>query len=219
MRLLTVFSTVLLAGCLPLFGGAPLPRMDAVTTDKVDFAPGGTIRIEASVGELNVEGWDEPSVEVTVTRYTWDANAERAKRELDRVQVGKPVVSGKELTLTTKHSKVSGIYVDYRIRVPRDSKLVIRHDVGDVIVYDVAGDIDASARVGGIAVQVPASEHYVVDAKNKALGDIYSDLSGKRRETWVLMGDSLESNPQGATRHLRLRVGVGGITIQKMAAV
>lgn len=218
MRLSAVFAVALLTGCLPLFGGAPLPRMDAITTDKVDFAPGGTIRIEGSTGELNIEGWDQPSVSVTVTRYTWGANPERAKRALDRVQVGKPVVSGKELTLTTKHRKLSGVYVDYQIRVPRDSKLVIRHDVGDVVVYDVGGDIDASAKVGGIILQVPASEHYDVDAKNKAFGDIYSDFSGKTHYTWVLMGDSLESNAPGATRHLHLRVGVGGITIQKMAA-
>ncbi len=209
---------IVFAACLPLLATPPLPRVDSVTSEKTDFAPGGTIRIEGSTGELNIEGWDQPSVEVTVTRYTWDANAERAKRNLDRVQVAKPVVSGTELTIVTTHKKSLRVHVDYNIRVPRNSKLIIRHDTGDVVVYDVGGDIDATAKAGGILLQLPAAETYSIDAKNKAHGDIYSDYAGKNRYAWVLMGDKLESEAPAPAHHLRLRVTFGGITIQRMAA-
>ena len=217
MRLLAIVSAACVAS-VAMLAGPPLPRVESVTTEKAEFAPGGTIRIEGSTGELNVEGWDEPSVEVTVTRYTWDANSDRAKRELNRVQVAKPVVSGKELTITTTHKKSLSVHVDYRIRVPRDSKLVIHHDTGDVVVYDVGGDIDATAKSGGVVLQVPASGQYAIDAKNKTGGDIYSDFPGKTHYTWVLMGDKLVSDAPAGAHHLHVRVGIGGITIQKMAA-
>jgi hypothetical protein len=209
---------ILFAACLPLLATPPLPRVESVTTERADFAPGGTIKIEGSTGEMSIEGWDQPSVEVTVTRYTWDANAEHAKRSLDRVQVAKPVVSGTELRIVTTRKKSLGVHVNYSIRVPRDSKLIIRHDTGDVVVYDVDGDIDATAKAGGILLQLPASEKYTIDAKNKFGGDIYSDYEGKTHYTWVLMGDKLESEVPAPAHHLRLRVRFGGITIQKMAA-
>jgi hypothetical protein len=205
------------AACLPLLGSAPLPRVESLTTEKADFAPGGTIKIEGSTGELNIEGWDQSSVEVTVTRYTFDANAEHAKRELDRVQVAKPLVSGTEMSIVTMHKKSLSVHVNYNIRVPRDSRLIIRHDTGDVIVYDVGGDIDATAKAGDILLQLPASEKYWIDVKNKAAGDIYSDYEGRNHYTWVLMGDKLESEAPAPAHHLRLRVRFGGISIQKMA--
>jgi hypothetical protein len=214
MRPLALF----LAAFLPLLADTPSPRVESVTTEKADFAPGGTIRIEGSTGELNVEGWDQPAVEVTVTRYTWNANAARARRELDRVQAGKPVVSGTECTVAATHRKSLEVHVDYTIRVPRHSKLIIHHETGDVVVYDVDGDIDASARAGQILLQLPAASQYAIDAKNKAGGSIYSDFAGRDRSTWVIMGDSLESGAPASAHHLHLRVGYGGITIQKMAA-
>jgi hypothetical protein len=209
---------IVLAACLPLLASPPLPRVESVTTEKADFAPGGTIKIEGSTGELNIEGWDQPSVEVTATRYMWDANAARAKRDLDRVQVAKPIVTGTELTIVTTHKKSISVHVNYNIRVPRDSKLIIRQGSGDVVVYDVAGDIDATAKAGDILLQLPASGKYSIDAKNKAAGDIYSDYEGKSHYTWVLMGDKLESEAAAPVHHLHLRVRFGGITIQKMAA-
>jgi hypothetical protein len=208
--------TIVFAACLPLFASSPLPRVESVTTEKSDFAPGGTVRIEGSTGELNIEGWDQPSVEVTVTRYTWDANAERAKRNLDRVQVAKPAASGTEISIVTTHKKSLSVHVNYNIRVPRDSKLIIRQGIGDVVVYGVGGDIDATAKAGDILLQLPATEKYSIDAKNKAAGDIYSDYEGKAHYTWVLMGDKLESETPAPARHLRLRVRFGGIAIQKV---
>ena len=36
----------------------------------MNFLPGGTIRLDNSYGYLTVEGWDEPEVEITVTKST-----------------------------------------------------------------------------------------------------------------------------------------------------
>jgi hypothetical protein len=67
------------------------------------------------------------------------------------------------------------IQMDYRIRVPRDSRLVLRHASGDVLVDDVAGDIDASVRTGDIVMHLPAAGQYSFDARCR-FGDV--DFAG-----------------------------------------
>jgi hypothetical protein len=202
--------------CLPLFAGAPLSSIESVATNRVDFSPNGTVRIENSAGELNIEGWDQPAIEVTVTRYTWNKNENRVKEDLERTPVAKAVVSGNEATISVPRDKLSGVRFDYRVRVPRGANLIIRHGSGDVIVENVAGDIDAAARSGTILLQVPAAGQYDVDAKSKSGGDIYSELAGDSRHN-ILFGERLTTSAPAPARHLRLRIGYGGIVIQKIA--
>jgi hypothetical protein len=208
-----------LVAALPLLHAADPRRVESVTSQRVDFAPGGLIRIQASSGELNIEGWDENAVEMTVTRYIFSADETKAKQELDKVQVSKLAPSGAELTVSETHKRTFGVHVDYRIRVPRNSKLDIRHGIGDILIDDVTGDIDAYARTGGIVLQLPADGSYSIDARNKLGGSIDSDFGGATHHIRPLFGGRLESNPPGAAHHLKLRVGEGGIQIQKLAPV
>ncbi|HKD06155.1 MAG TPA: DUF4097 family beta strand repeat-containing protein [Bryobacteraceae bacterium] len=209
-------SVLALSICLPLFAGAPLPSVESVTTNRVDFSVNGTIRIENSTGELNIEGWDQPAIEVTVTRYAWNKNENRVKGDLDRVPAAKPVVSGSEATISVPRDKLSGVRFDYRIRVPRGANLIIRHRSGDVVIEKVAGDIDAAATSGMILLQVPAAGQYSVDAKSKSGGDVYSEVTGDSHHN-MLFGERLAASAPAPAHHLRLRIGFGGIVIQKIA--
>jgi hypothetical protein len=185
-------------------------RVEVATTEKSDFAPGGTVRIEHSTGELNVEGWDEPSVQIEVTRYAW-----AAKANLKQIQVTKKL-EGNVLTIDTAHKRFTGAHVDYRIRVPRNTKLVIHHGIGDVTIYGMSGDIDASAKDGDLVVGLPEPAKYEIDAFTK-LGGVYSDFAGPSRHRRLGMGESLNPAPEGTgdTRHISLHVGTGGISIVK----
>lgn len=200
-----------------LLAAAPLQRFDKVTTETAAFAQNGTIHIEGSTGDLNVEGWDQPSVEVTATRLVWSNDGEKAKRLLEAVDVGKPTVSGSELTFKTAHKRHTGVQVSYRIRVPRDSRLVIHHGTGAVVVYDVDGDVEATAKVGDILLQLPGG-NYTIDAKNKSGGEVVSEFPGTIRYNRILLGEKLNTDAAAPARRVLLRVGIGGITIQKMAA-
>jgi len=214
-RVIRSFALVL-SIWLPLFAGAPIPGVESVTTNRVDFSPNGTIRIENSAGELNIEGWDEPAIEVTVTRYAWNKNQNRVKQDLERTSAPKPVVSGNEATISVPREKLPGVRFDYRVRVPRGANLIIRHGSGDVIVENVGGDIDAAARSGTILLQVPAAAQYSVDAKSKSGGDIYSELTGDSHHN-MLFGERLTAFAPAPAHRLRLRIGFGGIVIQKIA--
>jgi hypothetical protein len=202
--------------CLPLFASAPLPKIESVTTNRADFGPNGTIRIENSTGELNIEGWDQAAIEVTVTRYRWDKNEKRVKEDLEQTPAAKAVVSGSEATISVPRNKLGGVRFDYRIRVPRGANLIIHHGSGDVIVENVAGDIDATARSGTILLQVPAEQQYAVDAKSKSGGDIYSELTGDSHHN-MLFGERLSASAPAPAHRLHLRIGFGGIVIQKIA--
>ncbi len=206
--------------------GNPKQPVQVVTTDKVEFASGGTIRLNGSVGQLNIEGWDRPEVEVTLTRYTYGEGVAARREELTKeLNLIKATIQGqgtKELVITTQlppRNAITRLFrgktswdVDYRIKVPRDSKLVARHDGGDLTVYDVAGDIEADDPHGSILLLVPDAQ-YSISARC-TWGDIYSDFDGTT--TRHVTGQSfVHAAPAGAHK-LDVRVGRGGIKIQQM---
>jgi hypothetical protein len=215
---------------LPLAAKAPKPGLPVVTTERVEFAPGGTIQVNGSAGELNIEGWDRAEVEITVTRSTYrpDTPQDRdlAKRQLNDIKVTAERKSPTELVIDTTFptrsfwAKVAhcrpDVQMDYRIRVPRDSKLVLRHSTGDVVVYDVSGDIDASVRTGDILMQLPAAGQYSFDAQSR-FGGVYSDFAGTSHIAH-LVSQRFAQNAPAPAKKVYLRVHTGGITIQKLAS-
>lgn len=221
---LSVIAISVLCVALPAF--AAKQRVDLVTTDHADFAPGGVIHVEGSTGELNITGWDQPSVQVITTRYTFveDRNKEKANERLKLVEALKVTSANGEMTIAATHKRDPRVHVDYQIMVPRNSRLAIHHRIGDVVVTNVAGDIDATERFGDIVVQLPEPEHYAIDAKCK-IGTIYSDFNDARRhfvgERLVQdsAADAKGADAKGPSRKINLRVGTGGITVQKLDPV
>lgn len=212
------FALIACSLCLPLVAGVPKQAVRVVTTDRVEAPAGATVRVTGSVGELNIEGWDRPEVEVTVTRSSYP-DRDKAAGQLDAIQVVTKRGDGSNVDISTTlpaHGKKS-YQVDYRIRVPRDAKLMIHHQNGDVVVYNVGGDIEASAHVGAITLQVPSLGAYAIDAKCK-IGDVYSDFAGSsRNQHWF--GQTFHSSETQAPHKLVLRVDKGNIKIQQMAPV
>jgi hypothetical protein len=215
-----------LALCLPLLTKTPLQPVQVVTTDRVDFAAGGTIRFEGSTGELNIEGWDQPQVQVTLTRFDYAeaADKDREKGKLERIAVKMEKGSGNELVVTTTlphrnyfARKVRGATdadMNYRVMIPRDSHLIVHHGNGDVMVYDVGGDIEATAGVGAIVVQLDDPAQYAIDAHSRA-GEVYSDYDGNYR-TPLHIGSAFLASPQPPAHRVFLRVRIGDIDIVKI---
>ena len=209
-----------------LLSGSIKQPVEVTTTDRVAFAPGGTIRFSGSVGQLNVEGWDRPEVEISLTRYTEresvPAQREQVTKELNLIHVSTTGQGTKELVISTgmpSRSYFARLFdgrtkwnLDYRIRVPRDSKLVLEHDGGDLTVYDVAGDIEAHARHGSVMLLLPDGQ-YSIDA-NCALGDVYSDFEGSTKRH--VRGQSYVHEAAAGARKIDVHVGSGSIKILQM---
>jgi len=57
------------------------------STERFNFAPGGTIRFNNSFGDLYVEGWDQPQVEMTLIKMFQDYEPrQNAAARLDAVK-------------------------------------------------------------------------------------------------------------------------------------
>jgi hypothetical protein len=239
---LIVFELGVLGAAVPVFAEDLTKKPAQVTvtsTEHMSFAPGGMIRVEDSIGYVNVEGWDQPEVEITVTKsmpYDYKLKQpEEAKKHLDSVKIATERKSDAELVISTtlprRHPadfapsknfdplpffeprKTSAdVRVEYEIHAPRDSKLAIRHGVGSVLVIDMAGDIEATAGRGDIMLMLRDSGSYAIDAKSK-FGTVISDFEGATKLTRYRMGERYATASSPSPQRIQLRMGFGGITI------
>jgi hypothetical protein len=247
-KLVVVFGLSVLGTALPLLDAdgldakGPKQSFEVTSTERVNFLPGGTIRLVNSYGYLTVEGWDEPEVEVTVTKSTdrfYDpAEKQEAERRFAQVRVVTERKSDKEVTISTilparnpffrsvlplDHIILTkplvpnnrrGVTVEYKVLVPRDSRLVVHHDTGYVWVSDVTGDIDVNRHTGDMIVMLPDTVPYSVDAQTR-LGSVSSDATGKGQYRFVA-GTHFAYASQTPPRRVSLRMGCGSITIKKV---
>ncbi|MGA2037822.1 MAG: hypothetical protein ABSH42_00990 [Bryobacteraceae bacterium] len=247
-ELAMVFGLSVLGAALPLLAAeapeakGPKQSFETIKTEHVNFLPGGTIRLVDSYGYLTVEGWDEPEVQVTVTKSTdrfYDpAERQEAERRFEQVRVVTERKSDKEVTISTilparnpffrsvipldrivltkplVPNNRRGVTVEYKVLVPRDSKVVVRQVTGYVWVSDVTGDIDVNSRTGDMIVMLPDTVSYSVDARTR-LGSVSSDATGKGQYRF-LAGAHFAYASQTPARRVSLRMGCGSITIKKV---
>jgi hypothetical protein len=217
---------------LPMFGQDAIKQPVRITrTEKVDFAPGGTIHLNGSYGHLTIEGWDEPRVEIVVTKslahYYEPEGLQDAAQRLEHVRVAATRRSDTDLEISTivdsrnhayfispplPEKAAHGVNIDYQIQVPRNSHLVIHHGVGYVQVGGVTGDIEATGHRGDIVLMLPEHEAYSIDAKSK-IGPVLSDVSGRAR-VQHFVGERFRASAPPSSRRIYLRMGFGGITIK-----
>jgi hypothetical protein len=218
-----------LAGMLSPLRGEEFKQVQVTSTEQVNFAPGGVIRLNNSYGDLYVEGWDQPQVEITVIRsmpFNYKPkHPEQAPQHLERVSIKTDRRSDTELAISTtlpSHNRLlsptlsrtttGGVAVEYQIHVPHDSRLVIKHGTGYVFVNNVVGDIEASTGRGDILLMLPGTGAYSFDAKSK-FGTISSDFEGAARVAQYRLGEHYVAGNSSAHR-IQLRMGFGGITIK-----
>lgn len=208
----------------------PKQSFEGTSTQRLPFAPGGTIRLNDSYGYLAVEGWDEPEVEITVIkstdRFYWPSQKEQEQQRFERIRVVAERRSDKELVISTVPpppkrallvprpllpSARHGVTVDYRIHVPRNSRLEVHHDYGYVWVSDVTGDLDVRSHTGDMTVLLPDPGPYTIDAKT-GLGSVSSDFVGNGR--FYLAANHFSYSGPAPSRRIYLRMGRGSIAIK-----
>jgi hypothetical protein len=208
----------------------PLQKVQISKTEHIEFPSGGVIRLMNSIGDLTVEGWNRSDVEITTVKSTKGAypagEREKVSLELQRVRVAAER-NGDELVITTdfpRHRRfppsfpflvgATSFDLEYHIRVPHDVRLVVDHDVGEVHVDNLTGDIDATLLQGEIMLHLPEEGRYTVNAKSD-FGSVRSDFPGQEKRRLWLMGHRILSEDSPTTHKLNLRVGFGDIIILK----
>jgi uncharacterized protein YaiE (UPF0345 family) len=158
---LTVLSALPLAGCSWIDG-------DRISSDfhaEVASAP-ATIDIENSVGAIDIEAWDKPSVEINATKQGPD---------LDTVNAIKISVEphGSTLTVTTQFPHMStNAKVAYTIHAPARTALKLVQSVGAIKSIGFTGDVQAHTSTGAIQASMASlagSQHLHMDVSVGAI--------------------------------------------------
>jgi len=218
----------------------PKQSFEVLKTERAPFLPGGTIHVDNSYGYLTVEGWDEAEVEITVTkstdRFFKPGQKEKAVKHFDQIRVVTERRSDQELGISTATpvrtslftsvlpsgqmiittplppNNKRGVTVEYAVRVPRDSRLVVHQDNGYVWVSDVTGDLEVRSHTGDMIVTLPDPGSYSIDARTR-IGSISSDFTGNGHKRF-LVGTHFAYASQAPSRRITLRMGRGNITIK-----
>ncbi len=206
----------------------PKEKVQVSKTDRMDFPAGGALRLTNSIGALMVEAWDRPDVEITTIKSTLDeypaGEREKATHRLDQVGIAAER-SGNELVVTTKFPRYIALPlsyplagapkldVEYRIKVPSSARQIVKHDLGDVSVDGLVGDIDVTVRQGQILLHLPEDGRYDIHAKSDC-GNVNSDFPGEKKRTWWLTQRAASEASPGAHK-MNLKVTFGDIVILK----
>ena len=183
------------------------------------------VGIDGAGGNVLIPGvvWREdllPMNELTVTKAikasdTPEKQAEAAAR-LKRVKV---IMARDQPDGLVIHSEVpfrKDLELKYKIKVPRQSTLFIKHDIGDVEVSNIVGNLNVTARIGDVTIRLPASEEFNVDARAK-IGDVSSEFGGKNSRQWLIGAKANQATDYKETAHWVIaRIGIGDIEVRKM---
>ena len=216
-RLAVIFGM----SCLLFADDEPRQKVQAAHTERVDFPSGGLLRLKNSVGEVTVEGWERPDVEIATVKSTKVALASgdraKASHQLDQVRISVQR-QGDELIVVTEFPRHRGLPpsfdLDYKISAPMNATLAVDHGAGEVHVDNLTSDIHVTVRNGGITLQLPQEGQYGIDAKSD-FGGVTSDFPGHEKRTRWLLGHQFVQGAS-AIHNLYLRVGFGDITIMKI---
>jgi hypothetical protein len=220
---MTIRTLAVLMGmsCLLFADDEARQKVQVTHTERADFPSGGWLRFRNSSGELTVEGWDRPDIEIATIKSTTaeysSRDREKASHELDKVRISVER-QGNDLVSTTTSPRGWGLSPGfdmwYNVKVPMNAALAVRHRSGEVHVDNLTSDIQVTVCSGGVTLNLPQGGQYSIDARS-GIGGVISDFPGhEKRRPW-LFGHRFAQETSAAHR-LHLRVGFGDITILKI---
>lgn len=178
----------------------------------------GTLTIDTRMGDVQVEGWDEPRLEVEAEKVVEAKDEKHAQALYDELQV---VLTGqdKQVLLRTVYPQrrlwrpfrgESKLSVDYRIHMPFDANVRMQCVDSDVVVSGLIGKQQINVNYGDVEIDIPSI--YLLrslDART-ILGYVQSDLHGEDSAGW---GRKISFwNSQG-NQDIKVRVRLGGVYV------
>jgi hypothetical protein len=178
----------------------------------------GTLTIDTRMGNVQVESWDQPRLEIEAEKVVEAGNQKKAEPLYDQVQV---VLAGqdKRVLLRTLYPTrrpwrpfrgESKLSVNFRIHMPFDANLILRCVDGDVRVSGLAGKQEISVNYGDVEINVPSLYRLRSVNARSVLGYVQSDLHGEDSAGW---GRKIMFwNSQGE-QDIKVRVRMGGVYV------
>ncbi len=147
----------------------------------------GKLIIQARMGDIHIEGWDEPRLEIEAEKVVRAASEEKAKPLYDRIRID---VRGADhqVVLRTLYPPrrlwrpfrgESKLSVNFRIKMPYDANLALQCVDGDVRVQGIVGHEHLSVNYGDVEIDVPSVYRLRSLDAHTWLGYVQSDLHGE----------------------------------------
>lgn len=177
-----------------------------------------TLVVETRVGDLRIEGWDEPRVEIEAKKVVRAKSEAQAKPLFDQIKI-ELEGDDKEVRLRTIFPPrrlwrplrgASKLSVNFRIRMPYDSNLKLKCVDGDVRVRGLVGREELDVSYGDVEINVPSAYRLRSLNARAFLGYVQSDLHGEDEAGFGRK--ILFSNPSG-DQDIEVRVRLGGVYV------
>jgi hypothetical protein len=210
---LLVFASLVLAQ------GAEKKRVYVTTTERIPFANGVSVHLQDTFGEVRVEGWERNEVEIELTRGTqkkYSASEEaREKRRLEKVKLALKNDNAGGLLIETKNMPFmkNNFALEYKVKVPQAIFLKVKHSIGEVRIKNMLADIEATVRIGVLAVEMPENARFDLDARTK-IGEVESDFGGQYNRPKLLGAKMLDETKRSELHKVYLRVGIGEVQVR-----
>lgn len=192
------------AALLSVFAFTPrasaIDRTDCAGSFKVSFRQGSELHLDLRAGSIEISGSNEPAVQVDCELK----DSDQAKNVIisfdDKGTYGRLRIQGGP----------SGD-VRLRIRVPKESNLVVRGTAGNLDLAGVRGSKDVSLRAGDLTIDVGNPADYAVAEASVTAGDVNASAFGVNKGG--LFRKFRRENPNGKY-NLRASLWAGDIKLR-----
>jgi hypothetical protein len=180
----------------------------------------GTLTVDTRTGDLDIRAWDEPYVEVIAEKVVRASSEKEAQKLYPRIQVH---LEGQDKTVrleTIYPSRrpwrpfrgESKLTVNYHIRLPYDSNLVLKCVDGDVKISGLAGREELHVNYGDVEIDVPSAQGLRLLDAHAWLGYVQTDLNGVEQDNAGLHQRLSFYNSSGK-QDIVVHVHMGGLFI------
>jgi hypothetical protein len=201
-----------------LGGSARADEFSEVSRYSVRMFSYGVLAIDTRMGDIHVEGWDEPRLEIEAEKVVRATSKQAAKPLYERLTV---VLQGqdKRVLLRTIYPPrrvwrpfrgESHLTVNYRIRMPFDANLVLKCVDGDVWIRGVVGKEHILVSYGDVEIDIPSIQRLRSLRAHAWLGYVQSDLHGEGKAGFGPRASYW--NPSGE-QDIYVNVRMGGVFV------
>ncbi len=208
--------------CLVLLGAPALWAEEFTQTSQYSarLFSYGTLTIDTRVGDLRIEGWDEPRVEIEAEKLVRANSEAKAALLYDLIKI-QFEGSDKEVRLRTLYPArrlwrpfrgESKLSVNFRIKMPYDGNLTLKCVDGDVRVFGIVGREQLRVNYGDVEINVPDAYRLRSLDAHAWLGYVQSDLHGLGEDSAGLRQKLSFWNSRG-NQDITVRVRMGGVWV------
>jgi len=185
----TKWTLVLLCLLGAWCGSARADEFSQVSHYSVRMFSYGLLTIDTRIGDIHIEGWDEPRLEIEAEKVVRARSNEAAKPLYEQLAV---VLEGKD-----KHVQLRTLYpprklwrpfrgeahlsVNYHIKMPFDANLALKCVDGDVWIRGLVGKQVILVNYGDVEIDIPSLDRLRSLRAHAWLGYVQSDLHGEDR--------------------------------------